>query len=136
MTRGQLCSEDDIKQMVQTFYARVRTDAVLGPVFNAHIDDWDAHLKLLEDFWSSLLRGTGRFFGAPMPKHIALPGLDAAMFRHWLALFDETLRTHPNQAMAEEAISMATRIANRLWLGYQMGNYPDKTATPLKTAAS
>lgn len=131
MMKNDLCSDDDIRLMVHTFYARVRTDEVLGPVFNTHIDDWDAHLKLLEDFWSSMLCRSGRFFGAPMPKHVALPDLDAAMFHHWLALFAETLATHPNQPMARQAITIATRIANRLWLGYQMGNFPDRPATPL-----
>ena len=33
-----------IECLVQTFYARVRADAVLGPIFNAAIADWDSHL--------------------------------------------------------------------------------------------
>lgn len=127
-----LCNDDDIRLMVTRFYARVRTDEVLGPVFDAHIDDWDAHLKLLEDFWSSMLCRSGRFLGAPMPKHIALPDLNADMFHRWLALFADTLSTHPNQPMARQAIEMATRIANRLWLGYQMGNFLDRPAEPLR----
>ena len=35
----------DVAQLVHTFYAKVRKDAVLGPIFNGIIHDWDAHLK-------------------------------------------------------------------------------------------
>ena len=83
------------------------------------------------DFWSSLLRRTGRFEGAPMPKHIALPDLDADLFKRWLSLFAESLTEHPNQVMAAQANEMAARIAQRLWLGYQMGNFPDREPTLL-----
>lgn len=70
--------------LVHRFYARVRKDPLLGPVFARHVPDWDAHLAHLVDFWSALLRGTRRFSGAPMPKHMALPGLQPALFRRWL----------------------------------------------------
>lgn len=128
---ADLCTEEDISRMVYTFYDRIRDDSVLGPVFNRHIDDWDTHLVKMVDFWSSLLRRTGRFEGAPMPRHIALPDLDAELFRRWLALFAESLADHPNQAMAAQAQEMAGRIAQRLWLGYQMGNFPDREPTLL-----
>jgi hemoglobin len=34
-----------IERLVRDFYARVRDDAVLGPVFTANIDDWEPHLQ-------------------------------------------------------------------------------------------
>ena len=71
----EICTEDDIREMVERFYGMVRADGRLGPIFEAHIDDWDAHLIKLRDFWSSMLLRTGRFTGAPMPKHIGLPDL-------------------------------------------------------------
>ncbi len=128
---ADICTEEEIHQMVHSFYARIREDEVLGPIFNDHIDDWPAHLVKLEDFWSSLLRRTGRFMGQPMPKHVALPHLTAEMFERWLALFADNLKDNPNQRMAAQANAMAGRIAQRLWLGYQMGNFPDRKATPL-----
>lgn len=114
-----ICTEAEIAALVHQFYARVRADEVLGPVFDAHIDDWDAHLQLLCDFWSSLLLFTARFEGAPMPRHIALPGLTHAMFARWLNLFEEVARQQPNARMADRAIETAGRIAQRLWTGYQ-----------------
>lgn len=119
MANPEICTEEEIQALVHAFYARVREDELLGPIFNAHIHDWPRHLALLCDFWSSVLRGTGRFSGAPMPRHIALPNLTAALFEHWLALFHETTAGQPNRAMAELANASAVRIANSLWSGYQ-----------------
>lgn len=126
------CSEEEVSTLVHDFYARVRQDEVLGPVFNAHIQDWDHHLAHLSDFWSSMLRRTGRFSGAPMPRHIALPGLTAELFHRWLALFRETTLAQPNQAMGEQAFAMAQRVAQSLWYGYQIGNRPDQLPSELQ----
>lgn len=127
----EICTEDDIREMVDRFYGMIRADEALGPIFDAHIDDWDAHLVKLADFWSSMLLRTGRFNGAPMPMHMRLPDLSADLFERWLSLFADSLQEHPNQAMAVRAADMAERIAQRLWLGYQMANFPQQAATPL-----
>lgn len=120
MSDPTLCSEEEIAALVHQFYATIRKDPELGPIFNTHIDDWDHHLAKLVDFWSALLRGTGRFHGAPMPKHAALPNLNAALFRRWLELFRQTADAQPNRVMAAQACEMSERIAQRLWGGYQL----------------
>jgi len=124
MPDPQLCSEEEISELVNRFYARVRTDERLGPIFNAHVQDWGAHLVKLTDFWSSALRGTRRFRGTPMPVHTALPGLNAELFQHWLQLFDATAGELPNAALRERASELAHRIAQSLWYGYQMVRHP------------
>ena len=43
-----------ISELVETFYARVRADERLGPIFNGEIDDWPDHLAKLKDFWASV----------------------------------------------------------------------------------
>lgn len=63
-----LCSEEDIDRLVRRFYGRVRQDDTLGPVFEAHVHDWEQHMLDLVDFWSALLRGTRRFRGVPVQK--------------------------------------------------------------------
>ncbi len=132
MPDPQLCSEEEIATLVQRFYARVRHDAQLGPIFNARIHDWPAHEAKLCDFWSSALRGTRRFHGTPMPVHAALPGLTAALFQHWLQLFDETVATLPNTALRERVSHLAHRIAGSLWYGYQLANPATGTRTGLQ----
>ena len=121
----ELCTEAEITAMVHAFYEHVRLDPQLGPIFNSKIHDWDQHLAKLVDFWSSLLRGTGRFSGTPMPKHIAMSGLSEALFQRWLALFHETTAEQANRAMAQLADTMAERIAQSLWYGYQLKRHPD-----------
>ena len=60
-----------------------------------------------------------------MPKHTALPGLSADLFRHWLALFGKTTATLPNEALRERANDLAGRIADSLWYGYQLSRQTD-----------
>lgn len=117
--------------LVHTFYARVRQDEVLGPVFESHIDDWGGHLAKLVDFWSAILRRTTRFSGAPMPKHAALPNLCEALFKRWLKLFRENAAELSNQAMAEQACATAERIADSLWMGYQLSRETAAVSTAL-----
>ncbi len=80
---------------MHSFYARIRQDEVLGPIFNGLITDWDQHLAKLVDFWSAILRRTARFSGAPMPKHAALPGLSLELFERWLGLFQTRWLSSP-----------------------------------------
>lgn len=122
--RDSLCTIEEISTLVYQFYDRVREDAQLGPIFNAHIHDWDEHLQTMVRFWSSLLIGAGTYQGMPMPKHIALPDLSAELFQQWLALFHETAAELPNRPFAERAEEYAHRIARSLWYGYQLHNQP------------
>lgn len=131
----ELCTEEEVHTLVHRFYDRIRSDTLLGPVFNDHIRNWDEHLKTMVDFWSALLRGTARFQGRPMPKHAALPTLNASMFHHWLALFDVTTQELDNPDMAARAREFARRIARQLWMAYQISNFPDQTVSDLFTTA-
>lgn len=105
--------------LVRAFYARVRGDALLGPVFARQIDDWPTHLALLVDFWSALLRGTRRFRGAPVLRHNALPGLDETMFERWLELFRATTAGLGNPGMERLANDMAVEVAGNLLARYR-----------------
>lgn len=120
-----LCTEAEVTSLVHSFYARVRQDSVLGPIFDTHVDDWDHHLAKLVDFWSAILRRTNRFTGAPMPRHAALPGLSNELFQRWLQLFRDNAAEQANQPMGALACAMAERIAQSLWMGYQISRNPD-----------
>jgi hemoglobin len=131
MLNPELCTQEEVSQLVHAFYAKVRRDEVLGPIFNSQVHDWDHHLVTLVNFWSSILRGTGSYSGTPMQKHAAMTHLDEGLFKRWLALFDETLKQQANQAMAERAYAAAQRIAQSLWYGYQMNRFPGKIPADL-----
>lgn len=110
-------TEPMIRQLVDAFYVKVRADAVLGPVFDAKIDDWDAHLAKLSDFWSSIVLLSGRYKGRPMPVHAAIPEISDEHFARWLKLFAETaMAVCPPQA-AHLFNDRAMRIAESLKSG-------------------
>lgn len=129
-----LYTEEEIAKLVHTFYAKARKDPELGPIFEAHVIDWDAHFVQMINFWSAQLRGTSRFRGAPMPKHIAVPELTAGLFERWLQLFRQTTEELGNPNLQHHADAVASFIATRLWQGYQMNNYPDKQPIALHIA--
>src|SRR5689334_22105908 len=87
-----LVTEDDIASLVGTFYAKVREDPHLGPIFARALgeDGWDNHLATLRDFWSSVMLTSGRYKGAPLDVHRQLGSLTLGLFDRWLALFGET----------------------------------------------
>jgi hemoglobin len=120
----ELCTEEEVSELVHAFYAKVHEDPLLAQIFNAHVKDWDHHLAKMVDFWSSTLRGTARYRGTPMPRHAQLPGLSPDLFKRWLSLFHQTTRELDNAAMRDRADMLAPRIAESLWYGYQMYNDP------------
>jgi hemoglobin len=113
-------TEAMIERLVHGFYAKVRTDAVLTPIFDARIRDWEPHLKQMCAFWSSVALMSGRYQGAPMVKHVPLP-VDAAHFDRWLKLFEETAREICPPAAATHFVELARRIAASLELGIADG---------------
>lgn len=110
-------SESMIETLVHSFYARVRRDPVLGPIFNAAIHDWDTHLAKLCAFWSSVTLMSGRYKGTPMQAHAALPDIGPAHFTRWLGLFEQTARDVCPPAAALVFVEKANRIAASLQLG-------------------
>lgn len=113
-----LCTEAEVERLVHDFHARVRADDLLGPLFAAHVHDWPGHLAQLVDFWSALLRGTRRFRGQPVQRHLGLPGLDAALFDRWLLLFRTTTAELGNPGLQREADTAAAQIAQTLLQRY------------------
>lgn len=118
-----------IGRLVHRFYARIRDDAVLGPIFGSRIVEWDRHLAQMCDFWSAVALMNGRYRGQPMQKHLPLP-VDARHFDHWLALWEETAQTECPPAAADLFIDRARRIAASLELGIATarGQMPAKGA--------
>lgn len=119
-----LIDEEMIRTLVHGFYARIREDEEIGPIFNGAIGDgWDAHLAKMCDFWSSVMLMTGRYKGNPMVVHSRLKTVRPEHFERWLALFRQTARTVCPAEIAELFIGRAEIIARSLKLGmfYQPG---------------
>lgn len=114
-------SEADIARLVERFYGRVRGDPLLGPVFARAIGEsdaaWAAHLARLGDFWSSVMRRSGRYHGDPFSAHLRLPDLAPLMFERWLALFGQVCAELFEPYIAEAFEVRAARIARSLRMG-------------------
>lgn len=107
-----ILTQEDVALLVNSFYAKVRADHLLGAIFNDVIqDNWPAHLKRMIDFWSTVLLYTRTYKDDPMPKHLPLP-IGKEHFDRWLALFDETIGEHFHGIIAENARKRAASIAS------------------------
>lgn len=115
---------DYVSRLVDTFYGRIRDDALLGPIFAERITDWPLHLGRMKAFWRSVLHNSGEFSGNPMRKHIVIPGLEERHFAHWLDLFYATLRDLEPSAEATTTVGGRARmIADSLLTGIAMHHH-------------
>ncbi|MBC5775906.1 group III truncated hemoglobin [Pontibacter sp. KCTC 32443] len=104
-------NEEDIKLLVDTFYDHVNLDDVLGPIFNDFAKvDWDHHLPVMYNFWSTVLFGSMAYKGQPFPKHMRLP-VSREHFNRWVELFTQTVDELFEGARADEIKQKATSIA-------------------------
>lgn len=105
-----------IARLVERFYARVRADAELGPIFEAAVDDWPEHLERLTDFWSSVALASGRYKGNPFGAHLPLP-IREEHFEIWLGLWRRTTAEELAPEHAALFQEKAERIAQSLTAG-------------------
>jgi hemoglobin len=110
--------EQALTILVETFYARVREDDLIGPVFNNAIADWPEHLEKLQSFWSSVMLTSGRYKGRPLPAHVRhADSISPASFERWLGLWRETTESLFAAGPAAALQDKAERIAESLSLG-------------------
>lgn len=106
-----ITSLNDIKQLVDRFYDRVRADTLLGPVFEARIrNSWPQHLEKMYGFWQTVLLGEHTYNGSPFPPHAQLP-IDHQHFAQWIQLFTATIDEMFAGDKTEEAKWRAARMA-------------------------
>jgi hemoglobin len=102
-----------LMHLLRHFYADVRQHHEIGPIFQAHVTHWPAHLEKIADFWSGATGGPPSYAG-PMPQRHFPLGLKEAHFEAWLALWRRHCRAHLAAAEAEEMIRLAEMIGARL----------------------
>jgi hemoglobin len=126
-------TEQQLADVIAAFYARVRRDPDLGPIFNGAVGDWDEHLQTLASFWSSVMLTTGRYKGNPLAVHRKhVEAISPALFDRWLALWRETISELLTASAAAALQVKAERIAESLKLGLFYRLEPArKTAPPI-----
>ena len=99
-----------ITLLVDSFYAKVRQDELIGPIFTEQAQvDWNEHLPKLYSFWEDLLFGTFNYHGRPFPPHLKF-NLKNEHFDRWLSLFSLTVDEHFYGQKADEVKTRAHRI--------------------------
>jgi hemoglobin len=108
-----------VEKLVRGFYAKVVKDDLIARYFLIALGDdmkndkWYEHLKLLDNFWYSLMTGEGRYRGDPFTPHIFLGGLTPEMFDRWVALFRETAEEVFTPPLALRFYGKAKGLAKR-----------------------
>ena len=114
-------NETQIGDLVDRFYAKVRQDDMLGPIFAEAIgNQWDSHLATMRTFWSSIVLGSARYKGNPMAVHLRLPDLNPRHFERWLSLWRETAAEvfgDRSTVFVERAEAIARRLVSAVTLG-------------------
>ncbi len=113
----------DISHLVRSFYAKIKQDEMLGPIFNEAIQDWEPHLVKLTDFWEGNLFFfvKTKYTGDPKMAHQHLDeilgnSLTMNHFGHWINLWLETIDEHYVGETAERAKMIARKMASFLFL--------------------
>jgi hemoglobin len=102
-----------VRKVIVAFYAKVRLDPVLGPVFENIVGDhWDVHIEKVCSFWFYVTR-LDRTYNARdfMPAHIKHPSIQAGLLPIWLRLFRQTAKELCTTEIADALIDIAERMA-------------------------
>ena len=112
-------NRDDIFLLVNTFYAKIKIDTFIGPIFLEIIPEnqWESHLEKLTDFWETNLFFVRKFKGNPMKAHKDLDSnfnhtISQEHFGRWLQLWFETIDALFTGTKAHEAKERARNIAS------------------------
>lgn len=129
-------SEAELRRLIPAFYARVREDARLGPIFNDAIDDWPEHLEKLGAFWSSVMLTSGRYKGQPVPAHRKHQArITPELFDRWLGLWkqttDELMAPHAAAALQDKAARIAESLQLAMFFRLERTvNLPQSAGAP------
>lgn len=119
--KTDITSRKDVKDLVVTFYEKVRKHDILGPIFNKIITDWEGHFELLTDFWETQLFLKRKYHGNPVTAHQEVDdkinnSVTSEHFGLWLNLWFETIDELFEGETAWIAKNRAQKMSTMLFL--------------------
>jgi len=126
-TKKEIKSRSEVFELVNTFYARIRKDDFLGPIFNKMLateEIWVEHLEKLTDFWETNLFAVMKFKGNPMAAHQKVDkafnhSITQDHFYEWLKLWnsavDSLFEGEKAKLAKERARRMSTHLHINMW---------------------
>ena len=114
--KNDIRDKQDIIQIVNTFYDKVKQDPLISHFFTEVKQvDWDKHLPKMYNFWDNVVFYTNNYSGNPMQIHKNIHALHAftgADFKQWYTLFaatvDELFEGDNAELIKQRALSVAT----------------------------
>ena len=132
--KPDITGRSDIETLVNEFYHRVRTDELIGFIFEEVAKtNWEAHLPRMYAFWETVLFGTGGFTGNPLAVHARLvpqTEMGRSQFDRWLVIFRATVDELFAGEKAEHIKSCAEDMANVIYS--RINQVPDPRFDPAK----
>lgn len=118
-SRPDISGRAEIEMLVNTFYNRVRSDEVLGFIFDevAHTN-WATHLPKMYAFWETVLFRSGGYTGNPLAAHaklVPLTKMGRTQFDRWLSVFRATVDDLFAGEKADHIKSCAEDMANVIY---------------------
>ena len=118
---GDIKTREDVFLLVSGFYKKVRQNPEIGHFFNEVIQDWDAHLEKLTDFWESNLFFKALYTGNPQKVHVKVDQenhqeISSYHFGIWLNLWFETIDELFEGELANRAKNNARKMSSHLYL--------------------
>jgi hemoglobin len=114
--KPDLLGRAEIETLVNTFYERVRSDEVLGFIFDKVAQtNWETHLPKMYAFWETVIFRSGGFTGNPIAAHaklVPLTNMGRPQFDRWLTLFRSTVDDLFAGEHAEHIKNCAEDMAN------------------------
>lgn len=110
-----------VRDVIRTFYGKIRNDVVLGPLFVSAIGtEWDTHIERIVRFWLTATRLERSYNGREfMRAHLKHQSIRLEHISRWLSIFQNTLAEHCSAAQLEALLDIALRMADNIALGIE-----------------
>lgn len=110
-----ISTRKDIELVVDLFYKKASTDALIGFFFTKVIPvKWEQHLRVMYTFWENVLFYTGEYEGNPIVTHRRIHEQHPTRpehFQRWIALLDASVDHYFSGPNAEKMKQHARAIA-------------------------
>lgn len=135
--RADIATHDDVEDLLRRFYGRALVDDLLGePFTEVREAGLESHLRVMCDFWETLLLTTGSYRGSLFRVHQdahARHPFGAEHFDRWLTLWRESVDEMYAGPVAEKAKQQGERIATAMHR--RMTRAPSLAAEAVRTGA-
>lgn len=120
--KQDLTTPEDIRLLVDTFYARASRDELLSPIFVHAFSGKENPLEPLYRYWETVLLEKKSYPDVPFPKHAKLP-LTHQHFDRWLSIFHGTVEELFAGPHANDAKIRAIRMSEVFRYKLQLINF-------------